>query len=96
MVNVLQAWLTNTALETLHVHKFGQALEQAAQGCGWVIIPGSVQKMCGCDTSGHGLAGMVVLGWQLDVMILGVFSSLWFYDSLIKPYKELLHYPRNK
>jgi len=24
---------------------------------------------------------MVVLGWQLDLMILEVFSNLWFYDS---------------
>ena len=26
---------------------------------------------------------MVVLGWQLDLMILEVFSNLWFYDSMI-------------
>ena len=28
----------------------------------WVTIPGGVQKTCRCDTSRHGLAGMVVLG----------------------------------
>jgi len=39
-----------------------RALEQAAQGSGAVSIPGSVQKRCGCGTSGHGLAGMVMLG----------------------------------
>jgi len=27
-----------------------------------VTIPGGVQKTCRYDTSGHGLAGMVVLG----------------------------------
>jgi len=27
-------------------------------------------------TSGHGLAGMVVMGWRLDMMILEVFSNL--------------------
>jgi len=32
--------------------------------------------MCRCGTSGYGLAGMVVLGWQLDLMILEVFSNL--------------------
>jgi len=32
--------------------------------------------MCRCDTSGHGLAGMVVMGWRLDLMILEVFSNL--------------------
>jgi len=32
--------------------------------------------MCRCDTWGHGLAGMVVLGWWLDLMILEVFSNL--------------------
>ena len=26
---------------------------------------------------------MVVLGWWLDLMILEVFSNLWFYDSMI-------------
>ena len=31
---------------------------------------------CRCDTSGHGLAGMVVLAWRLDLMILEVFSNL--------------------
>jgi len=34
------------------------------------------KKTCRCGTSGHGLAGMVVLGWQLDLMILEVFSNL--------------------
>jgi len=34
------------------------------------------KKMCRCGTSGHGLAGMVVLGWWLDLMILEVFSNL--------------------
>jgi len=29
---------------------------------------------------GHGLVGMVVLGGWLDLMILEVFSNLWFYD----------------
>ena len=37
-------------------------IEQAAQGCGGVTIPGGVQKTCRCDTSGYGLVGMVVLG----------------------------------
>ena len=39
-----------------------RALEQAAQGSGGVTIPGGVKKKCRCDTSGHGLEGMVVLG----------------------------------
>jgi len=40
----------------------GQALGQAAQGSGGVPVPGGVQKTCGCGTSGHGLAGVGVLG----------------------------------
>jgi len=56
-------------------------LEQAAQGSGGVAIPGGVQKMCRCGTWGHGLAGMVVLGWWMDLLILEVFSSL--NDSVI-------------
>jgi len=42
----------------------------------------------GCGTSGHGLAGVGVLGGWLDFMILEVFSNLndsvilWFYDEL--------------
>jgi len=51
-------------------------LEQAAQGSGGVSIPGGVEKTCRCGTLGHGLAGMVVLGWQLDLMTLEVFSNL--------------------
>jgi len=35
-----------------------------------------VQKPCRYGTSGHGLAGTVVLGSQLDLMILEVFSNL--------------------
>jgi len=33
-----------------------------SQGTGGVTIPEGVKKMCRCGTSGHGLAGMVVLG----------------------------------
>jgi len=40
----------------------GQALEYAAQGSGGVTSPGGVQKTYKYSTSGHGLAGMVVLG----------------------------------
>jgi len=58
-------------------------LEQAAQGSGGVPIPEGVQKMCRCGTSGHGLAGMVVLGGWLDSMILEVVSNL--NDSMIQP-----------
>ena len=58
-----------------------QALEQAAQGSGGLTMPGGVQKMRRRGTSGRGLVGMVVLGWQLDLMILEVFSKL--NDSMI-------------
>ena len=54
----------------------GQALGQAAQGSGGVPIPGGVQTPSGCGTWGHGLAAMVVLGWQLGLMTLDVFSNL--------------------
>jgi len=56
--------------------KSGQALAQAAQGSGGVPIPGRVQTPCGCGPWGHGLAGVVGLGWRLDVVILEVFSNL--------------------
>ena len=56
--------------------KSGQALEQAAQGGGGVTIPGGVQKTCRCGILGHGLVGMVVLGEQLDLIILEIFSNL--------------------
>ena len=36
--------------------------------------------MCKCGTLGYGLAGVGVLGWWLDFMILEVFST---YDSVI-------------
>jgi len=35
---------------------------QGAQGSGGVTIPGGVQKTCRYGISGHGLAGMVVMG----------------------------------
>ena len=59
----------------------GQALEQAAQGSGGVTISGGVQKTRRYGTSGYGLAGTVVLGWWLDLMILEVFCNL--NDSMI-------------
>jgi len=58
-------------------------LEQAAQASGGVTIPRGVQNTCRYGTWELGLAGMVVLGWQLDLMILGVFSNPWLYDSMI-------------
>jgi len=36
--------------------------------------------MCRYGTSGYGLVGVVLLGRWLDLMILEVISSLWFYD----------------
>jgi len=56
-------------------------LEQAAQGGGGVPTPGGVQKPRRCGTSGRGLADVVVLVWQLDLMTLEVFSNL--NDSVI-------------
>ena len=34
------------------------------------------EKTCKCGTSGYGLAGMVVVGGRLDLMILEVFPNL--------------------
>jgi len=55
-------------------------LEQAAQEGGWGTIPGGAQKKCRCGTSGYGLVGREVLGGWLDLMILEIFSNLWFHD----------------
>jgi len=44
------------------MNKCGQALEQAAWGSGGVTTSAGVQKTCRCGTSGHSLAGTVVLG----------------------------------
>jgi len=38
----------------------------------WMFL----KKTCRCGTSGYGLAGMVVLGAWLDLMILEVLSNL--------------------
>jgi len=51
-------------------------VKQGAQRSSGVTIPGGVKKASSYGTSGHGLAGMVVMGWRLDLMILGVFSNL--------------------
>jgi len=45
-------------------------------------IPGGVQKTYRCGTSWYGLVGVMVLGGWLDLMILEVFSNLWFYDCI--------------
>ena len=43
--------------------------------------------MCRRGTSRQGLVGMVVMGWQLGLMILEIFSNLndsmilWFYEG---------------
>jgi len=66
--------------------KSGQALEQDAQGSGWVTIPGGVQRTCRCGSSGYGLVDVVV-GWWLD-LILEVFSNL--YDSMFVPLFSLI------
>jgi len=51
------AWKTH-----LEWHVMEQALKQAPEGSGAVTIPGGVQKPCRYGTSGHGLAGVVLLG----------------------------------
>ena len=51
-------------------------LEWAAQGGGGVTISGGVQETFRCCTEGHGLVGNMVVGGQLDWMILEVFSNL--------------------
>jgi len=74
---------------TERVVRHWNRLEQAAQGGGGVTILGDIKKMCRHGTSGHVLAGMVVMGWRLDSMIFKVFSNLNdsmnpFYDSVIQ------------
>jgi len=41
-----------------------------------VVESAGVQNPCRCGTSGYGLAGMVVFGGWLDLMILEIFSNL--------------------
>ena len=52
----------------------------AAQGGGAVTVPGGVQEACRCGFEGHGLVGVVGMGWWLDYMIWRVFSN--FNDSM--------------
>ena len=58
------------------LRRSGNALAQAAQGGGGVTVPGGVQETWRYGAEGRGLVGMVVMGWQLDQMILDVFSNL--------------------
>ena len=51
--------------ERFLLQKSGDALEQAAQCGGGVIVPGGVQEMCRCEAfgnmvSGHGDDGLMV------------------------------------
>ena len=85
---------------TLILSNWGPPLISGEPQAGWTQVssPGrsihhwlnrdarsEAQKMCRWGISGHGSAGMVVLGWQLDLMILEVFSNLWFYGSMDNP-----------
>lgn len=58
------------------MQKSHEALEQAAQKSGSATIPVCVQETGICDTQGHGLIGIVVMGSQLDQMILKAISNL--------------------
>lgn len=49
----IQTWI---ALK-FHLRKSGQAVAQAAQGCGGVINPGGVQEPQRCGIEGRGLVG---------------------------------------
>lgn len=48
---------------------------------GGVTIPSSTQEVRRCGTEGHGLLGVVQIGWWLDYTILLVFSNLDDSDS---------------
>ena len=56
-------------------------MAQAAQGGGGVTAPGGVQEAWRCGTEGCGQWVILVVGGQLDYMILEVFSNL--NDSMI-------------
>lgn len=57
----------------------------AAQGSDWVISHWSIQKTCRCGAWGCGLVvDLSVLHWQVDSMILKVFSNLNYYVILWK------------
>lgn len=58
------------------MQKSCDALEEAAQRSGGATIPVYVQETGTCDTQGHGLVGMMVMGSQLDQMILEASSDL--------------------
>ena len=59
------------------------------------------KKTCRYGTPGHDLAAMVVLGWQLYLIILEIFSNLdesiilSFYDTmkLVMPSNNFLYLP---
>ena len=50
-------------------------MEQDDQGDGGVTIPGGVQDMRRFGTEGHGLVGMVGVGWLVGLVILLVSSN---------------------
>ena len=51
-------------MEKILLRKSGYALEQATQGSGGVIIPGSVKETLRGGNKGHGLVGKY--WWQVD------------------------------
>ena len=64
-------------------HPSGQALAQAAQGGGEVIVSGGVQELWRCGTEEHGRWAVLVVDGQLHLVILEIFPTLMtlrFYD----------------
>jgi len=51
------------------------APEQDVQGGGEVTVTGGVHEIWSWGTEEHGFLGMLGMGWQLDWMILEVFSN---------------------
>ena len=58
------------------LRKSCDALEQSVRGGGGVTVPGAVQGTWKCGTEGHGLVGMVGMGWWLELMFFEIFSNL--------------------
>ena len=68
-------------LEEFLVRKSSEALEQTAKGGRRVTVLGGAQETWRCSIQCHSLASMVGMEWELDLVILEVFSNL--YDSVI-------------
>ena len=72
----MKTHISGWILEGFLLRKSGETLEQAAQGGGRAIIPGTAQETCRYGTEGHGLVYNIGGTWRVGLYDLRDLSQL--------------------